>query len=241
MKIKNKLKKYKIIRGINNYFIFRKYANASETWPTKNYEIWIFLQIMLYKIKPESSIEFGSGRSTNYFAEYAQKNNKVFFSIEQNNKYVKMGKKGLNNTMLASDCIYKVPINGDWFDIKKLNKVVNDEVIECIFVDAPGGAFNTGSRNSNVGNKYLSSLCKDCKLIIIDDIHRQEVLDSSNNIVDSSKYNSVFLTYNSVGAPLPNVIAFHYLQKYENMVNETLLFLELEKIICNNIERAVFQ
>jgi len=44
---------------------------------------------LLFKVKPISLIEFGSGRSTFYLAEYALKNNAKFISIEQNKNYVK--------------------------------------------------------------------------------------------------------------------------------------------------------
>jgi hypothetical protein len=161
-----------------------KYLNllGVKTWPTKRYEIWLFIQFILYKSKPTVVAEFGSGRSTHYFAEYCQKMDSLFLSIEQNKRYVNINRTGMKNSFLRDNGLYHVPIKGDWFDTKVLDKIKDINNIEFILIDAPGGG-GGGSRNSNVGSLYLKSKLGACKVIIVDDFNRSEVKESTRKIV----------------------------------------------------------
>ena len=87
----NKIKKFikiffRKFKNILTLHIFT--ASAVKTWPSKSYEVWVLIQFLLLKEKPNKLVEFGSGRSTHYLAEYNQKFNKEFFSIEQNPLFI---------------------------------------------------------------------------------------------------------------------------------------------------------
>ena len=62
------------------------------------------MQNILNEFQPSNLIEFGSGRSTNYFAEFAEKENKKFISIEQNLAFSKNGKKRIKNCKFERRC-----------------------------------------------------------------------------------------------------------------------------------------
>ena len=77
-------------RAVNFLCRFKSFVDHSTgllTWETKSYEIWLVLQNLLYLLKPKTLLEFGSGRSTNYLAEYALKFGAKFISIEEHFYY----------------------------------------------------------------------------------------------------------------------------------------------------------
>jgi len=209
-----------------------RYHAGTKMWPTKGYDIWVFLQILLYKIKPSSLIEFGAGRSTNYLAEYALKNNAEFVSIEQNNNYVKKIKNGLTNSMLSDEFIHRVPIvnKHTWFDTSKLDKIIHFKP-EFVLIDAPGGGLNRGLRNCKSGNAYIKNLISDAKIVIVDDTHREDVLEASKEFTDS-RFSKISMCYN-VWENQNNIITFYYLNEYREVVDKIVKFLEIENIIVN--------
>jgi hypothetical protein len=225
--MKKKLGKIPILRKIYESVRKLKYFIGVEIWPTKSYDIWIFLQILLYKIKPNSLVEFGSGRSTNYLAEYALKNNAKFVSIEQNNNYVKKGKKGLINSMLSDEFIYYVPIINNWFDTNKLDKIILFKP-EFVLIDAPGGSFNGGSRNCQLGNDYIKKLISEVKLVIVDDMHRDDVIQATQKFINN-KFLKISMRYD-VGNNESNIITFYYLAEYHAVVENIVKFLNIEDI-----------
>jgi hypothetical protein len=204
-----------------------KYYFGIETWPTKSYEIWIFLQVLMHKIRPASLVEFGSGRSTNYLAEYAFKNNAKFVSIEENKNYAKKIKKGLTNTMLPDKFVYHVNIFEDWFDINKLCKII-DFAPEFLLIDAPGGAFSRGLRNSESGVRYMKELVKNAKIVVVDDTHRRSVFEASEEMTEGN-LRRISMRY-SVNN-LENYITFYYSDKYHRVVSDLQSFLGIDPVI----------
>ena len=146
-------------------------------WPTKDYEIWLFLQYVLFKEKPKKLLEFGSGRSTYYLAEYNQKFGGEFFSLEENFMFVIRNWIGLKFSYLSNFRLFYVPINNNWFCLRKLSKINFINNADFVFIDAPGGATNVidkGSRcSANAINYFLENFSAS-KTIVIDDLQSEE-------------------------------------------------------------------
>ena len=229
MNTKQQLGSIKVLRKIYNFVNRMRYHTGTKIWPTKSYEIWMFLQTLLYKIKPVSLVEFGSGRSTNYLAEYALKNKAKFASIEQNKNYVKKTKKGLINSMLSDEFVHHVPIVNrySWFDTSKLDRIINFKP-EFILVDAPGGGLNKGSRNSKIGNAYILNLILNAKIVIVDDTHRESVFEASRAFTNG-RYSKISMCYSAWSNQ--NIITFYYLEKYQDVIDSTIKFWGIENRI----------
>ena len=227
-----KINKLKIF--INN--IFRKFkssltqhiftASAVKTWPTKSYEVWVFIQFLLLKERPNKLVEFGSGRSTHYLAEYNQKYNKQFFSIEQNPFFIFRNWLGLNLSYVNQVKFLNIPIKGDWFDIKKLKKNSYIKNADLLLLDAPSGSINIvskGSRNSRSGLAFLLEFYPNCKNIIIDDLQSEELIGFCKEFLNTRRDLHYFLvSYNT-----KNLILFSL-----NKTNKEdyLKFFEITKI-----------
>ena len=152
-------------------------AATFNLWPTKDYSIWLFLQYILFKEKPKKLVEFGSGRSTHYLAEYNQKFGGEFFSIEENFMFVFKNWLGLKFSYLSNFRLLYVPIKNNWFCLRKLRKI--DFIINAdfVFIDAPGGATNIidrGSRCSENAISYMLENFSTTKTIVIDDLQCEE-------------------------------------------------------------------
>ena len=178
--ISKKFKKVAIL--VHKELLKKLYLSGYKTWPTKSYEVWLFIQFLLYKSKSKTVLELGSGRSTHYFAEYCQKNSGELISIEQNKAYLKKNKKGLKKSYLQINGLYHVPIIGDWFDVNILNEIISNKIIDFVLIDAPGGG-GKGIRNSDVGNDFLKLVTNKATIIVIDDFHRKEVKSSVDSFL----------------------------------------------------------
>lgn len=176
------------------------YLSGYKTWPTKSYEVWLFIQFLLYKSKSKTILELGSGRSTHYFAEYCQKSSGELISIEQNKVYLNKNKKGLKKSYLQINGLYHVPISGDWFDVNILKEIISNKIIDFVLIDAPGGG-GKGIRNSDVGNDFLKLATNKATIIAVDDFHRKEVKSSVNSFLLERKVDFVpFLFTYPVGS-----------------------------------------
>ena len=152
-------------------------AATFNLWPTKDYEIWIFLQYILFKERPKKLVEFGSGRSTHYLAEYNQKFSGEFFSLEENFMFVLKNWIGLKFSYLSNFRLFYVPINNNWFCLRKLRKIKSINDADFVFIDAPGGATNIidkGSRCSENAINYMLENFSTTETIVIDDLQSKE-------------------------------------------------------------------
>ena len=201
-------------------------ASSVKTWPTKSYEVWLLIQFLLLKEKPNKVVEFGSGRSTHYFAEYNQKFNKEFFSIEQNPIYILRNWLGLKLSYIDQVKFLYVSIKGDWFDIKKLKKNKHIKNADLLFLDAPGGTINMlnkGSRKSKLGLTFLLDFFPNCKNIIIDDLQSKELISFCKEFLKARKELHYFLiSYNE-----KNLILFCI---NINIKEDYLKFMEITNI-----------
>ena len=153
-------------------------AATFNLWPTKDYEIWLFLQYILFKEKPKKLVEFGSGRSTHYLAEYNQKFGGEFFSLEENFMFVFKNWIGLKFSYLSNFRLFYVPIKNNWFCLRKLSKIKFINNADFVFIDAPGGATNIidkGSRCAANAINYMLKNFSTTKTIVIDDLQCEEI------------------------------------------------------------------
>lgn len=164
-------------------------------WPTKSYEIWLILQNLLYLVRPQKLVEFGSGRSTSYLAEYAFKFGKKVLSIEDNRHFYKTIKLGLKLSFLPSDIVKYVPINEDWYDEYKVKEYLNTiKGFDFLFYDGPD--FASADRNSKKFYDLVIPALNNIKTIVIDDTHFKECDNQAKFL--SLKFNLIRydITYN---------------------------------------------
>jgi len=95
------------------FLLYTGHSMGLISWATKSYEVWLILQNLLYLVKPETLVEFGSGRSTHYLAEYALKNSAKLLSFEQHLYYCLKVNLGLKFSFLPSGLVKYAPIIGD--------------------------------------------------------------------------------------------------------------------------------
>ena len=202
-----------------------------KVWPTKSYEVWMVIQFLLFKTKPKNLLEFGSGRSTHYFAEYAYKYNRNFYSIEQNKSFIRKNIVGLKSSYLPVNGLFHVPLSGDWFDTKKLENILDSISLDFILVDAPGGAGNNGTRNSKVGNDFLKKICQSCAVIIIDDTHKKTEKVAFNQLKNSLHGDYFQVCMNYPVAKVMNEITFLIKSSYYSSFSNFVSLLKLDQKI----------
>ena len=147
------------------------------TWPTKSYEIWLLLQNLLYLTKPKTLLEFGSGRSTNYLAEYAVKTGADFVSFEEHLYYCLKINFTLKLSFLPSNIVKYAPIKEGWYSKKKLGKYLPElGAIDFLLLDGPTKA-GRGNRDSKTFYDCVFDSLKNVKVVVIDDVQRQQCED----------------------------------------------------------------
>ena len=172
LKIRKRLKssKNRFVKFAKNYYT----KQEPSQWPTKSFDVWLLIWILLYKTRPQKIVEFGGGRSTNLLAEYAFKMSAKLLTFEQDKQFVTLIKRGLRISNLPEHYVVHAPISGDWFDIACIDRHL-DTTADFIFIDAPGGAANAGSRGSAAGIDYIARLAAKDATLVYDDTHREEV------------------------------------------------------------------
>ena len=150
-----------------------RHAVGLKIWPTKCYEFWLILQQLLYLVKPRTIVEFGSGRSTNYIAEYIHKFGGNYISFEQHLYYYFKFNIALSFLFLPWGIVRHAPLRGDWYN----EKVVRENLrgitnIEFLFYDGPTAA-SKGKRDSKTFFSTIVPLLNNVKMIVVDDVHRQ--------------------------------------------------------------------
>ena len=146
-------------------------ATKTTLWSTKSFEVWLLLLNLLYLIKPGRILEFGSGRSTNYLAEYSEKFDAEFISIEHSWYYYMKVKAGLKLLFLKPKYLKYVPLDGVWYDIKKLDRFLSGyNKIDFLFIDGPINE-PTEIRDPGIFYDYMTDKIKDVRMVLIDDTH----------------------------------------------------------------------
>lgn len=187
-----------------------------EPWPTKPLEFWTILNLILIKIKPESILELGSGRSTYYFYEYTIQFKNKLESIEHNWTFYRFIQKGLRSVYGKKFNFLKfIPIKADWYDASKITTN-----FDFLFIDGPNtNSFlrnNVSRRFSNIAIKFLINNVNKCKIIIIDDIHKNDVMELIKRL--NIRLNYIEYIYNSYNIHNYNdkpKLRIYYQKKYE--------------------------
>ena len=210
------------------------------TWPSFSYEIWVLIQFTLMNERPDKLVEFGSGRSTHYLAEYSQKCNKLLYSIEQNFMYLLRNWIGLRCSFIKNFHLVFVPIKGDWFDIKKLKKIKGLKNADFLLIDGPGGALNKGLRNSQSGLNFLKEYYPYSTTIIIDDLQREAIKNFTKDFI-SHRTELYFLllkyrvnTYN----PMKNLILFCVKKENKDKYLQFMGFTKIDKSLVFHSENC---
>lgn len=209
-----------MLNFIKKIIKFISHRSGATQWPTKSFKIWLLIQNTLNEFQPNNLIEFGSGRSTSFLAEFSEKENKKFISIEQNFAFSKMVKKGLKIANLKEDVVKHISIKHDWYDINKLKKLSLSSC-DFILIDGPGGAFNKGNRNSKNGMDYIKSICNKKTILIFDDTHRDDVRSVMDNFQSELFPKSKIYTFQyDVGNKEENSISFLIPQLLDERFNK---------------------
>ena len=166
----------------NKLDVSDKHSTGLYSWETKNFEFWTILQSLLSMCKPKTMVEIGSGKSTFYLNEYADKHDADIISIEQHPYYANKANLGLSLLSSKSGTVKYVPLDGDWYDADKFNTYIDSyDEIDFLFLDGPatpGG----GKRDSIKFYDLLFSKLLNAKLIIVDDVHRDLDNDLANHL-----------------------------------------------------------
>lgn len=214
---------YRIHRFIRkNLYSFGVY-----TWVTKSYEVWLILQNLLYLIQPEKLIELGSGRSTNYLAEYALKFNKKVLSIEQNYHYCKRINNYLKLSFLPSKVVKYIPIQGDWYNEKKVKRYLDTmRNFDFLFIDGPS-KYKSESRGSKKFYEIFAPALENIKLIVVDDTHRKESDDQAKFLAKKFNLTRFDISYNNT-----NILTFLIKNEFVREVQKLPFYLrDLLKIV----------
>ncbi len=150
-----------------------------QTWGTKSFEFWTLLSAALWLVRPRSIVELGSGRSTQYLADYAMKESVPFVSAEQSRGWARRVRRGLATALIAGDVVHHVPVaRHGWYDRDRLDALVRFPC-EALFVDGPVGVqegLGPALRDNDVARAWFRRVAPDLRLLIVDDVNREENL-----------------------------------------------------------------
>ena len=141
-------------------------------WATKSHEFWVFLAALLHRLKPESILEFGSGRSSIYLSEYASKQKKRFVSIDDNEKWVMVHRLIARCGGLENDFFHLVSLDSKgYYDESEVKNIISQPP-DFVYLDGPNL-----DRSGLMQQVYTLGLCEQADVIIIDDIQWRSVYD----------------------------------------------------------------
>lgn len=141
-------------------------------WTTKSHEFWVFLGALLHRLKPESILEFGSGRSSIYLSEYASKKKMRFVSIDDNEKWVMVDRLIARFGGLENDYFHVVSHDSNgYYNENEVKKIIN-HLPDFVYLDGPNE-----SRSGLMRHDYTMGLCEQADVIVIDDIQWRHVYD----------------------------------------------------------------
>jgi hypothetical protein len=174
------------------------YRHALKTWGTKSFEFWTALMATLQTIRPEAIVELGSGRSSSYLAEYAQKTGAEFVSIEQNRHFARRIRLGMMFSFLDNSYIHMVGLAQDgWYKQETLSSIVPSH-IDFLFIDGPVGwqeSLGCGTRSNARARQWMKKHLPECKGVIIDDVHRRSNLMLVHELFQGTGLKPLFFQY----------------------------------------------
>ncbi len=152
-------------------------ALPERIWATKSHEWWTLLAVLLRRLRPESILELGSGRSTVYLSEYACKEGKHLVSVDENPSWNAVNRLFACLGGLTDDFVYYVPVTEDgYYDIDRLKSLVRHPP-DLLYLDGP-----IRDRSGLLHNEFTANLCVTADVIIVDDIQRAHVFDQMQTL-----------------------------------------------------------
>lgn len=164
---------------------------------------WIILQLLLHEVKPKCLLEFGSGRSSYYLAEYAKYSGATFLTFEQNRFFMYNLMLGFRMALLpAMAHLRHLPISGkhggyreDVFCRIVQEDLQNGQKADFIFVDGPIGDEGRALRFFQPFESSFGNL----KLAIVDDVHRPNSFEVAEWIKNKWSLNQYVFRYGRSG------------------------------------------
>jgi hypothetical protein len=178
----------------------------TKVWGTKGFQFWTFLSLVLLASHPRRLLELGSGRSTLTFAEYALFAGAEFISIETSREWYHRTFLELHFTNLNTKSLKHVeldPVTG-WYVSSQFRAAIKRIIpVECILIDAPNddNGNSTGMRDTWCAIDELRAVCSEAELILVDDVHRQHVFSTVEQMLWSIQdYDFYYFEYRVVPA-----------------------------------------
>lgn len=168
-----------------------------QTWGTKSFEFWTLLGVMLWSVRPESILELGSGRSTSYLGDYAQKEGAALVSIEQNRFFAYRVQVALRAGFVNPRFVHHVPVRGNWYDLAVVQRLA-PEPCQFLFVDGPVGeqeSRGSGVRTERQAVQWLSSIAAGLRALVVDDLQRPVNVGLAHQLADAAQLEPFYLNY----------------------------------------------
>jgi hypothetical protein len=168
-----------------------------QTWGTKSFEFWTLLATTLWIVRPQSILELGSGRSTSYLGDYAQKEGARFVSIEQNRGFVRRVRIALRAGFVDPGCVHHVPVRDGWYDLERV-RAVTPRPCELLFVDGPVGeqeSLGAATRSDEAAVRWLLELAAETRAVVVDDLQRPENVDLADRLLAAAGAEPLYLDY----------------------------------------------
>jgi predicted O-methyltransferase YrrM len=174
-----------------------------QTWGTKSFEFWTLLAATLWIVRPRSILELGSGRSTSYLGDYAQKEGASFVSVEQNRHFARRVRIALRAGFVDPHCVRHVPVRGGWYDLRRVQELA-PRPCELLFVDGPVGeqeSLGAATRTNEDAVRWLLSVAAEASAIVVDDLQRPANVVLADQLATACGAEPFYLDY----APQPGV------------------------------------
>lgn len=172
-----------------------------QTWGTKSFEFWTLLAATLWIVRPQSILELGSGRSTSYLGDYAQKQGAAFVSVEQNRRFARRVRIALRAGFVDPRCVRHVPVRGGWYDLGRVQQLA-PRPCGLLFVDGPVGeqeSLGDATRTDAESLRWLSSVAAEASAVIVDDLQRPDNVPLADMLATAAGAEPFYLDY----APRP--------------------------------------
>jgi predicted O-methyltransferase YrrM len=145
-------------------------ALPERVWPTKSFEFWTFLLALLQRVRPETLIEIGSGRSTIHLSDYASKHEKPFLSLEESPRWADLNNAIARFGAIPERYVKYVPLEDDGFFERQTLETLLPKSPDFAYLDGP-----IGPRNSKRQIALYRALAQTARLVVLDDVQFPEV------------------------------------------------------------------
>jgi hypothetical protein len=174
-----------------------------QTWGTKSFEFWTLLAATLWIVRPGSILELGSGRSTSYLGDYAQKEGATFVSVEQNRRFARRMRFALRAGLVDPRCVHHMPVRGGWYDLERV-QALTPRPCELVFVDGPVGkqeSLGQATRTDPAAVDWLLSIAPQWRALVVDDLQRPDNVSLADELLAAASVEPCYLDY----APRPGL------------------------------------